>query len=400
MMKMLILLLAVVLIGSTSTYAQGLKEWFAQKKTQREYLIEQIGYLKLYLELAEKGYKIAQEGLTMISSFKRGEFELHKNRFDSLMIVKSVIGSYGNVERITDLHDLINMICERGGADLEKTGQFTSQELDYCKTVYARLYNDGQVIITHLLATIRSGNLSLSDDQSPGTENYRKQPAAARNRKSTIAMKKKLFKILLLALMLTAPGLASAQTPEVVQLVLNIEKLNQLRQILEEFKKGYEILFKGYNTIKDLSKGNFKLHEAYLDGLLEVNPVVKKYGRLAGIIDLQLALVREYRSAYDRFASMDGFSQQELAYMRKVYKQLTDQSIESLDALTTVITAKKLRASDDERLKAIDAIYAEMQNRLEFLRYFNSSASVLGLQRAREKKSIGILKELHDIGTP
>ncbi len=165
MMKKLILLLAVVLIGSISTYAQGLKEWFAQKKTQREYLIEQIGYLKLYLELAEKGYKIAQEGLTMISSFKRGEFQLHKNRFDSLMIVKSVIGSYGNVERITDLHDLVNMICERGGADLEKTGQFTSQELDYFKTVYARLYNDGQVIITHLLATIRSGNLSLTDDE-------------------------------------------------------------------------------------------------------------------------------------------------------------------------------------------------------------------------------------------
>jgi hypothetical protein len=163
-MKKLILLL-FILLGSRASQSQGLREWFAQRKTQREYLIEQIAHLKLYLELAEKGYKIAQEGLTMISSFKRGEFELHKNRFDSLMIVRSVIGSYGNVERITDLHDLVNMICERGGADLEKTNQFTSQELDYCKTVYARLYNDGQVIITHLLATIRNGQLSLTDDE-------------------------------------------------------------------------------------------------------------------------------------------------------------------------------------------------------------------------------------------
>lgn len=213
-------------------------------------------------------------------------------------------------------------------------------------------------------------------------------------------MKKNPFKMLLLTLMLTAPGLLSAQTPEVVQLVLNIEKLNQLRQILSELKKGYEILFKGYTTIKDLSKGNFKLHEAYLDGLLEVNPVVKKYGRIAGIIDLQLALVREYRSAYDRFSSIDSFSREELEYLGKVYKQLTDQSVQSLDALTTVITAKKLRASDDERLKAIDVIYADMQNRLEFLRYFNSSASVLGLQRAREKSNVGVLKELYEIGTP
>ncbi len=163
--KTLILLFTIVIFSSGIIQGQGLKEWFAQKKTQREYLIEQIGYLKLYLELAEKGYKIAQEGLTTISSFKRGEFQLHKNRFDSLMIVKLVIGSYGNIERITDLHDLVNMICERGGADLEKTGQFTSQELDYFKTVYGRLYEDGQVIITHLLATIRSGNLSLTDDE-------------------------------------------------------------------------------------------------------------------------------------------------------------------------------------------------------------------------------------------
>ncbi len=163
-LKKIALLLVVLTISGVSK-GQGLKEWFAQKKTQREYLIEQIGYLKLYLELAEKGYKIAQEGLTTISSFKRGEFQLHKNRFDSLMIVKSVIGSYGNVERITDLHDLVNRICERAGADLEKTGQFTSQELGYFKTVYARLYEDGQVIITHLLATIRSGNLSLTDDE-------------------------------------------------------------------------------------------------------------------------------------------------------------------------------------------------------------------------------------------
>ncbi len=167
MMKSLkkIALLLVILMISSLSKGQGLKEWFAQKKTQREYLIEQIAYLKLYLELAEKGYKIAKEGLTTISSFKRGEFQLHKNRFDSLMIVKSVIGSYGNIERITDLHDLINMICERGGADLDKTGQFTSQELEYFKTVYARLYEDGQVIITHLLTTIRSGNLSLTDDK-------------------------------------------------------------------------------------------------------------------------------------------------------------------------------------------------------------------------------------------
>ena len=42
--------------------------------------------------------------------------------------------------------------------------------------------------------------------------------------------------MLLLTMMLTAPGLASAQTPEVVQLVLNIEKLNQLQEKFSWFE--------------------------------------------------------------------------------------------------------------------------------------------------------------------
>jgi hypothetical protein len=48
-----------------------------------------------------------------------------------------------------------------------------------------------------------------------------------------------------------------------------------------------------------------------------------------------------------------------------------------------VVTAKKMRMSDDERLAAIDKIHEEMQDKLVFLRHFNSTAATLGLQRAK-----------------
>ncbi len=70
----------------------------SQNKTQKEYLIEQIAQLKIYLELTEKGYKIAKEGLTTIGQIKRGEFKLHKNRFDSLLIVNPKIGSSSRLQ--------------------------------------------------------------------------------------------------------------------------------------------------------------------------------------------------------------------------------------------------------------------------------------------------------------
>jgi hypothetical protein len=209
---------------------------------------------------------------------------------------------------------------------------------------------------------------------------------------------KKILLSLILALSVLAPfNRASAQTAEVTQLILNIEKLNQLRKILKELKNGYDILVKGYDTIRDLSKGNFKLHEAFLDGLLEVSPAVKNYKRVADIIRFQQQLLGEYQAAFGQLRSTDYFNQHELGYMSGVYSRLINQSLKNLDALTTVLTNKKLRMSDDERLSAIDEIYEDMQQKLQFLRHFNATASVLALQRAKEQSDTEMMQQLYDV---
>jgi hypothetical protein len=205
-------------------------------------------------------------------------------------------------------------------------------------------------------------------------------------------------KLLILFFLLAAiPPAVQAQTPEVTQLILNIEKLNQLRKILTELKRGYEILVKGYTTIRDISRGNFKLHEAFLDGLLEVSPAVKNYKRIKDIVDCQLALIKEYRQAYQHLSSSESFSSQELDYLDKVYSSLLADSIKNLDALTTVLTAKKLRASDNERLKVIDGIYEDMTDKLVFLRHFNSNNSLLAAQRKDEKASVLSIQKILDV---
>ena len=65
---------------------------------------------------------------------------------------------------------------------------------------------------------------------------------------------------------------ALAQKDEIAQLLLNVEKLAQFKQILSDMKKGYVILSGGYNTVKDLSQGNFSLHKTFLDALMEDKP--------------------------------------------------------------------------------------------------------------------------------
>lgn len=206
------------------------------------------------------------------------------------------------------------------------------------------------------------------------------------------------FMGLVILMVLTATSIsAKAQSAEVQQLLLNVEKLSQLKNILADMKKGYVIITNGYNAVKDVSQGNFSLHKVFLDGLMIVNPEIKKYRRVADIISYQKDLVTEYKSAFNRFKASDNFSPQEIGYLGKVYKQLFDQSLNNLDELTTVITSSQLRMSDDERLQAIDRIFADTQDKLMFLRNFNKQASILNLQRQKEKAEIRATKQYYNL---
>ncbi|WP_268224950.1 tellurite resistance TerB family protein [Sinomicrobium oceani] len=190
---------------------------------------------------------------------------------------------------------------------------------------------------------------------------------------------------------------ATAQSSEVTQLLLNVEKLTQFKQILSDMKKGYQVLSKGYNTIRDLSQGNFTLHQVFLDELMRVSPTVRNYKRVADIIRYQGLLIKEYKAAFSRFQKDGNFNPEELAYLKKVYDRLFKESLQNLDDLATVLTANKLRMSDDERLKAIDGIFADMEDKLEFLRYFNNKTTVLAIQKAREQKDIRTLELIYGL---
>ena len=191
--------------------------------------------------------------------------------------------------------------------------------------------------------------------------------------------------LLLLCLVLSSIGMKlTAQSAEVQQLLLNVEKLSQLKKILADMQEGYEIVSKGYTSIKDISQGNFKLHDAFLNALLDVSPTVRKYKKIADIITCQLQIVKEYKSAFKRFKASTLFNVSELNYMSNVYNNLFTKSLQNLDGLVIVITAGKLRMNDDERMKAIDRIFNEISGKLIFLRNFNSETSVLAIQRSRE----------------
>jgi archaellum component FlaC len=189
--------------------------------------------------------------------------------------------------------------------------------------------------------------------------------------------------VLIVGVITCISGSVKGQASELAQLALNIEKLAQFKQILSDLQKGYEILSGGYNTIKSLSKGNFELHKVFLDGLSEVSPAVKNYHRVAGIIDLQIKLMHENNVSLRRLRTGGRLLPSEITYVSNVYDGLLVESLKNIEDLLTIITAAKLRMSDDERLDAIDQLYASIEDKLVFARSFNAQASMLSFQRSR-----------------
>jgi len=208
---------------------------------------------------------------------------------------------------------------------------------------------------------------------------------------------KKILILILLVCLAFVPNTAKAQSVEIQQLILNIEKLSQFKKILSDMKKGYELLSGGYKTVKDMAEGNFSLHKTFLDALMQVSPVVKNYKRVGDIINFQMLLMKESKNGLNRFVKSGNFSEKEISYFEKVYGNLLRQSLRNLDELTMVVTADKLRMSDDERLQAVDDIYLQMQDKLLFLRNFNATSNVLALQRAKEAKDVYASKQLQEL---
>jgi hypothetical protein len=208
----------------------------------------------------------------------------------------------------------------------------------------------------------------------------------------------KISLLLTLSVFLTLGIPASkAQSDEAAQLLLNVTKLSQLKQILTDLEKGYSTLRTGYTQIENLASGNFSLHETFLNNLLQVSPAVKNYHKVAEIIGYQIRLVKYCQWGLTGFKASGQFTVNEISYLSKVYGNLFDQSLQQLDELTLVLTAGELRMSDVERLQAIDRIHSDLQDKLYFLTAFNQENQVLAISRAKASEEMTQVRNLYSL---
>lgn len=137
---------------------------YAQAK-QREVLLKQIAALQIYIGYAQKGYSVAKKGLNTIGDFKRGEFNLHTDYFNSLKTVNPKIKKYARVAEIISLQ--VKIIKSYGTiyGQVQQDDLFHGDEVDYIKRVFDRLMENCDDNLEELITIVTDGQLEMKDDE-------------------------------------------------------------------------------------------------------------------------------------------------------------------------------------------------------------------------------------------
>jgi hypothetical protein len=151
-------------LSAISLRAQLWNELFRQKKTQIKYLVKQIAALKLYTSYLEQGYRIVNDGLTFIGDVKQGHFDLDKDYFNSLSVVKP---SVKKDKGITEIEMYVNGIRElsvSGKKRLASISILSGTDKETIANTFTNAVTDCNTIIAELSSILTSGVYSMTDN--------------------------------------------------------------------------------------------------------------------------------------------------------------------------------------------------------------------------------------------
>jgi hypothetical protein len=210
-------------------------------------------------------------------------------------------------------------------------------------------------------------------------------------------------KILILSIMVLCAENLSAQTwaewfrQKATQKKYLLQQIAALKVYSGYLSKGYSIAKNGLNTIKGIKNGDLLQHTNYFSSLVKVNPKIKRCAKAADIIVLQISITKQSAAAIKNFRNNHHFTPTEINYLQGVFNALLSDCAKKLDDLLNLISDGNLQMKDDERIKAIDQLYIDMQDKQQFVRAFINSAVGLSIQRSNEVNDIIISKKLNGL---
>lgn len=163
-MKKLIILLYLI-TGAMSLSAQNFQEWWQQKKTKKQYLIEQVAALQAYGSVIKKGYEVTQQGLGLIHTIKSGDFSQHEAHFQSFSSVNQAVINYSDTRLIIALASRSQQVATHIQTQLKSSKQLSQSEEAQVVHVFSNINHECASLLDELQLLLEKETLSLSDSQ-------------------------------------------------------------------------------------------------------------------------------------------------------------------------------------------------------------------------------------------
>lgn len=164
MEKRIIIAFALLLLMLTTAEAQSWKEWFRQKKTQKEYLLKQIAALKMYLDYTREGYEIIQDGASLVSDIKTGEFSLHKSYFGSLNEVSPAVRGYDKAKAILEIGHALSAARDQGRL-LMNSEMLSAAERQTLEKIYKNLIREAAADLEIFRLVLEDHGVEMADHE-------------------------------------------------------------------------------------------------------------------------------------------------------------------------------------------------------------------------------------------
>jgi hypothetical protein len=176
-----------------------------------------------------------------------------------------------------------------------------------------------------------------------------------------------------------------------------IQQIAALHTYIGYAKKGYNIASKGINTIRNIKNGDFNLNRDFFGSQKQINPKIKKYARLADLLAYQYRIIKKTKQVISAIQQTSQLTTDEIDYCKKVFDNLLDECVKTIDEVITILTPDEFTMKDDERLKRVDNTYTDMQDKYAFYSSFSNEMGVLIAQRIAEQYEINRSKILNSI---
>ncbi|WP_392470268.1 hypothetical protein ACF3OC_17980 [Sphingobacterium cellulitidis] len=144
---------------------QIVKEWIRQKRTYKEYQIQQIAAQSAYLNLVEEGKGLLQSRLGTIQEAKIDVFALHQLFFKSMGMVSPHLKGNPKVSMILDMQAITIKHCIYAKDLLKSADKLSDKEGQFIKDISSNILAVSVELLEGLTYIMKNDELQMDDGQ-------------------------------------------------------------------------------------------------------------------------------------------------------------------------------------------------------------------------------------------